>query len=395
MPTHWTTPAELADQVRRIWANGKILTARFSGTQLFPHRLRLKRPDTHALSGCFEQVRTWIRQLEDGSRAKRGFGYDIDWTEVNHRQLGRQRIPNGATIATEGDAARLIGKEKEVRRFDELAKASLNAHPVLASWISHKPLVMLDNAADWNKILAVLAWFRVHPQSNMYLRQIDVPGVHTKFIEVRKPLLSELLDVILTPPLDMEPTGTPTTFEQRFGLRSKPATIRFRMLDPKLVIGGLTDISAPATQFALLNPPVRLVFVTENEVNGLAFPEMPDSMVVFGLGYGLDVLACADWLKRREVHYWGDIDTHGFAMLDRLRAQLPAARSLLMDRNTLMAHRDSWVAEEIPHRGTLTRLNADEHTLFRELQSNVLGDRIRLEQERVSFGLLKVALKNL
>jgi hypothetical protein len=167
------------------------------------------------------------------------------------------------------------------------------------------------------------------------------------------------------------------------------------MLDLKLSIGGLTDIGTTASQFALLNPPARRVFVTENELNGLAFPEAPDSMVVFGLGYGLDVLAGAEWLRDREVHYWGDIDTHGFAMLDRFRAQIPAARSLLMDRSTLLEHRDAWVTEELPHRGTLTRLNADEHALFKELQSNVLGDRIRLEQERVSFGRLQVALGGL
>ncbi|MDT5095877.1 MAG: hypothetical protein QOH60_5240, partial [Mycobacterium sp.] len=37
---------------------------------------------------------------------------------------------------------------------------------------------------------------------------------------------------------------------------------------------------------------------------------------------------------------------HGFAILDRLRAWLPRARSVLMDRETLLAHRDRWVTED-------------------------------------------------
>jgi hypothetical protein len=56
-------------------------------------------------------------------------------------------------------------------------------------------------------------------------------------------------------------------------------------------IQGLSDIATPAAQFARLSLPVRRVFVTENEINGLAFPAVPESIVVFGLGYGLDRLS--------------------------------------------------------------------------------------------------------
>ena len=42
------------------------------------------------------------------------------------------------------------------------------------------------------------------------------------------------------------------------------------------------------------------------------------------------------WLRRCAVHYWGDIDTHGFAMLARARRALPQTESLLMDRDTLL-----------------------------------------------------------
>jgi len=97
-----------------------------------------------------------------------------------------------------------------------------------------------------------------------------------------------------------------------------------------------------ADSFIRLQPAVSRVFITENEINFLAFPAVADSLLVFGAGYGFDGLAQAGWLARCQVYYWGDIDTHGFAILDQLRTHIPHARSLLMDRATLLAFEDQW-----------------------------------------------------
>jgi len=39
----------------------------------------------------------------------------------------------------------------------------------------------------------------------------------------------------------------------------------------------------------------------------------------------------ADWLARSRILYWGDIDTHGFFILNRLRGIFPHAESFLMN----------------------------------------------------------------
>ena len=124
------------------------------------------------------------------------------------------------------------------------------------------------------------------------------------------------------------------------------------------------------------------------------FHPTPSAIVIFGLGYGLERLARVSWLSERRIHYWGDIDTHGFAILNRLRHHIPTARSLLMDRATLDAHRRLWTQEGRNQRfmGELDRLTNDEWQLFDDLRQNRLGDRVRLEQERVSFGRLKGSL---
>ena len=148
----------------------------------------------------------------------------------------------------------------------------------------------------------------------------------------------------------------------------------------------------PADQFAALTLNLTRVFVVENEITGLAFPPIPDSMVVLGLGHAVSLIAVARWLADRDVHYWGDLDTHGFAMLNRLRASLPRARSLLMDRATLLAHRPLWTTEEAPHLATLDRLTPEEAALHSDLRHDRLARAVRLEQERISFGWLRPVL---
>jgi hypothetical protein len=151
----------------------------------------------------------------------------------------------------------------------------------------------------------------------------------------------------------------------------------------------------PAEQFAGVSLGIARVFVVENEVTGLAFPAMPDSMVVLGLGHAVSLIATARWLAERDVHYWSDLDTHGFAMLDRLRASFPGVRSFLMDRETLLEHKPLWTTEEAPHVAPLDRLTPEEAALHADLCYNRLGRSVRLEQERVAFGWLRRALDTL
>ena len=386
----WSTADELEAQVRRLWDRGRLLVTPSEGGSTFPLSLRLRRPDSGAMSDRFDDVRRWIRALDDGSKARRGFGYEIEWTEIDHRQLGRNRVPAAAFVPTREDALRLVGRKKQAERFDQLAAATLARCPELRAWAGRKPMALLENGEDWEKILTVLVWFRAHPRPAIYLRQLDIAGVDTKFIEARKSLFTELLDLVL--PADAVHASSKRQFEGRYGLLSKPPLVRFRIVDRRHRIGGLSDITVPAAQFAEMESAVQRVFITENEINGLAFPEVRDAAVIFGLGYGLERLAEVAWLRDKAIYYWGDIDTHGFAILDRLRMTFPEASSLLMDRDTLMQHRTLWVQEDVPYAGPLSRLTPTEQATFDELVANRLGERVRLEQERIGFAWVMRAL---
>lgn len=389
----WTTPAELRDQLLRLWDRARILSARFEDQPLFPLRLRLKRPTQRELLERYDEARGWIRALEAGE-ARSGAGYRLEWEEIQHRQLGANRVPSIAVLDSEEDALSLIGKTAEGRRFTRICEETLARFPMLSTWLRDSPLVALAHHHEWAAILETLEWFRAHPSSDRYLRQVDVQGVHTKFIEARRGLLTELLDQILPESaVNRSATGT-FGFEARYGLRVRPTLVRMRVLDPKLAVGGLLDVTAPLEQLAALPLRFSHVFVTENDVNALAFPELEDSVILFGGGYALERLASLSWLASAPVYYWGDLDTHGFAMLDRLRGVLPTVRSFLMDRETLLAHRALWTEEPEGkrHLASLNRLTPPECALYDDLRGDRLGERIRLEQERIGFGSIERAI---
>ncbi|PKL45363.1 MAG: hypothetical protein CVV42_18515 [Candidatus Riflebacteria bacterium HGW-Riflebacteria-2] len=153
-------------------------------------------------------------------------------------------------------------------------------------------------------------------------------------------------------------------------------------------IAGLTDLQVRIDEFARLQLPLKTVFVTENEINGLVFPEVAGAMVIFGLGYGLDRLSGIDWLKQVDIVYWGDIDTHGFAMLDQMRSYFPQTKSMLMDHETLLAHREFWGNEPKQVKRELPRLDAVESALYQALLTGTYAPSLRLEQERISYSLV-------
>ncbi len=57
-----------------------------------------------------------------------------------------------------------------------------------------------------------------------------------------------------------------------------------------------------------------------------------------------------------------------------------------MDRATLMAHRERWFDEERPTKAALSRLMPEEQALYHDLVTDALGQRVRLEQERIDWG---------
>lgn len=389
----WTSSADVCAQVRRLWDRGLLPAQLVGGEELFPRRLILKGPASKELAERFDEVRSWIAHLDREAQH-----YRLVWRSINHRVLGANSVPTEIWVDSLDDALHLIGKRREARRLSTITEETRNRLPQLIPWLIKRPLRALELADDWSCLLMLVDWLREHPHPTIYPRQIDLPGVHSKFIEGHRGVLSELFDLVL-PEDAIDPAFTGVSgFCRRYGFLDKPSRVRFRILDNAIRLlpaGDDQDITLTHTSFSSLALPVTRVFITENEINFLAFPSVPEALVIFGAGYGFDNLASNPWLHQKDIYYWGDIDTHGFAILNQLRRYFPHVQSLLMDRPTLLAHQSLWGVEAQPETGTLARLNEEEGVLYDQLRNNHWAERIRLEQERIGFDFLREALREL
>jgi len=380
VPKPWTRPVDVRAQVDKKWP--ALLTAFMNGQEWVPLPVPVRGPGPAEIGERIAEVQEWAAQWR---RAASG-PLRVEYKNVGGRHIGTNSIPCRAWVDGYDEAWALLGRRGEVRRLAELALCAKEECPRLLPWLDRRPVKALDLARDWPHLLATVRWIDEHQVPGMYLRQVDVPGVDTKFIGRHKGVLAELLDLQLDP--DRVDLQAPD-FEGRYGFRPKPTYVRFRSPAGQ---GGCTELTVRADEFATPPPGVGRVYVVENEITYLAFPLAPDVIVIFGGGYAVQVLESLGWLATLDLFYWGDIDTHGFAILNRLRRRFPHARSVLMDRATLLAHDSQWVTEPSPAKADLGLLSPAEQDLYRALVTGVFGPAVRLEQERISFAALERAL---
>lgn len=386
---NWTRPPDLRAQVQKLWDRGELLAALVTSEPLFPKRLTIKAPTSAEIADHFDEVRAWVGELRAFPNCR------VEMREFRHQLFGANAVPQAVWIDTVGEALALIGKQRAAARFTGLIEVTHKLEPRLLPWLAKRALRALELTDEWKRLLEIVSWIEKHPAPGVYLRQVDIPGVHSKFIEAHRGVLSELLDIVMPPEaIDLTATGI-SRFAKRYGFRDKPVLIRFRPLDPQgsiLPCGLSRDITLDAESFARLDPTVSRVFITENEINFLAFPQVKESLVIFGAGYGFEMLNEVKWLKRCRIHYWGDIDTHGFAILDQLRSRFNHVESFLMDRATLLAFESQWGEEEKQTLRDLTGLKLEEKALYDDLRDNRIRKHLRLEQERIGFGWVESAL---
>lgn len=376
----WTRPGDVREAIRKRWP--ALLTAFLSGQEWAPLDVPLRGPGPAEIGERLAEVQAWAAEWE---RVERG-PLRVEYRQVGGRLVGANRLPGRAWVDSYAQAWELLGARREISELTRVTDQAKAECPRLLPWLEANPVKALQLAGDWGRIIATIRWIDEHQRDDLYVRQVDVPGVDTKFIEGHKGVLTQLLDLQLDP---ARVNVAATDFAGRYGFRRKPDYVRFRCTRPG---SAYTEMTVRADELTAPPTGVTRAYILENEVTYLAFPLAADAMALFGDGYAVNVLASLDWLAALDLTYWGDIDTHGFAILNRFRSRFPHARSILMDRETLLAHRSQWVTEKIPTKATLPQLTPAEQDLYRDLVNETFGPAVRLEQERVSFGSLDEAL---
>jgi hypothetical protein len=351
----------------------------------WPLTISLGIPTEQAARNRLDAALAWVRAWQSWQ----GTGA-LQWTERQWRTLGTQRVPELLRLDGPRDVAIWLD---EVARWDQACRRQADMStrwPVLMGRLGRLFDVLADYPeADFDRLTATLDWLVRHPDSGLYLRQLPIPGLDTKWIEARKAVLAELLCSV-TGRADI-----PGDFHALCGLCRPPPRVRMRVLDPALRerVGGLGDLTVSIDDLERLDIAPRHVVIVENLQTGLALGELPGTVAFMALGYGVDLLAGLAWVRNANCLYWGDIDTHGFAILSLLRARLAAVRSMFMDEPTLLSHRALWSSEASQHAAQeLPHLDPAEQALYRALKLQTFGPAIRLEQERISWEIAWPAL---
>ena len=210
--------------------------------------------------------------------------------------------------------------------------------------------------------------------------------VHTKFIEQNKRIIKSLT----------EKADSEFEFEITFGLRAKPDFVRFRSLSDNIILpfseSRLNECQILLDDFLKLDESflnrIKNIFIVENEMVYLTFPQCKDSICIWGQGYKVNILNGIEWFKSKGLYYFGDLDEHGFDILSTYRRYYPQIQSFCMDKNVLDEYEQFLVQGKKLENGRIPEnLNEIEKECFMILRS-VKSEKNRLEQERISVAYI-------
>ena len=328
----------------------------------------------------------WIRWWREFDSAQDALDVQITWVERRLPGFGAVALPQRVEVRGDRAIARIAGRaahwEAMLARATDLLRLGPDESVLRLAAAATAPTWEKLSDADMERLLAVCRWALAHPTEGLRAREIAVPGVDTKWIESRLRVVEQLVDAARSGRDSARPDGAVTA--SGLGLKRSDLRVRMRLLDPAIDFP-LRDVESPVDQLAALWPGSegpRTLVVVENLTTFLALPDLPGAVGLFGRGFAVDAVAALPPAMTARIVYWGDLDSHGFAILDRLRHHAPHAVSVLMDIETLDAWGEFTVPEPTPARAAPTRLTPDETAALEALTGR--GD-LRLEQERIPW----------
>ncbi|MET3605805.1 hypothetical protein ABIC99_003639 [Sphaerotilus sulfidivorans] len=349
------------------------------GAGTWPLEINLGTPTEADFAADISAVRRWV----DAWSSWRGVG-ELHQERRQFMRIGVQTLPSRVILRGPEEVAAWCGQAQRWQR------AALRCADLVSHWPRlqerhglgrHFDVLADYSESDYTRLHTALAWLLSNPASGLHVRQLPLEGIDTKWLEQRKRLIVDLLGLIRN-------SETETDFHTACGLVRAPHRVRMRILCPimRKQVGGLRDIEAPVSELAALSLNPQVVLLVENQETGLALQDMPGVVSFMRLGAAVSVLGSIPWLAGRPAVYWGDIDTHGLAILARARRVLPSTRSVMMDAATLERYIELTVQEPTQHADAeLPELTLEEINVFKGLRSGRWGERIRLEQERITW----------
>jgi hypothetical protein len=367
------TPTDILTDIRRrldrTWA-GDLTGATTSWPYRFPLGTTTK---TELEAGWRTTYQPLIRQWRDWAGA-----HPVQLHSQPKRvYTTTQNIPTHVEVADLGTAADMAGGSWSTR----LTRARERIHMVNSRFPDIPGLTRLIRGTDgypdvdFALLLTVADWFKTNNAAGHTPRQVPILGVHAKWLNTHQPHILLL-------------TGRDT-----LGLLPRhPARIHFTYLDPAYLATGARRHDS-ATVGDTFTPPYQpsVVVISENKDTAIHFPPTAGGIAVEGAGFGGKTAAAFPWLtKAPHLYYWGDIDAHGYEILNGWREDGVHVTSVLMDLTTYdtYAHYgtntdQNGIRLKPGSRKSLLCLTPDEHTVYQRLLDPSFPGHRRIEQERI------------
>lgn len=372
------SPDEIKAYAEKWWK--PFLQSILLKEQFFPRSIeRIGKIKSGQITERFDVLQKEVEVLYRYSKSQTGTGYKVVTAEKNFRRTGSHELPDNILFETADDYIAFVGKKKEWKHFQvnlEKIKISL---PELEPWMVNNCQYLTSDKINWEDILRVCHYFISTPRPALYLRQLPVQ-IHTKFIEDNAALIQSLLDFLIP---DHIRDFSQKRFAERYFLKYDEPLIRLRFLDKQLCDSrGLSDISIPLSDFEKLEVSTRNILITENKMNFLTLPAFTSTIAVWsGGGFNVSYLKNITWLSAKRIVYWGDIDEHGFQILNQLRSYYPTAQSTMMDMATYKEF-EAFAGTGFRNKTeNLSLLTPEENDVFKLLKMSAAKNR--LEQEKI------------
>lgn len=343
-----------------------------------PYKLLSRQYEQDAFNSIFSWVDSWKTFDKNNS-----FG-DVEYASKRIGTLRPSAVPVRLVLHDIESCFAYIHKDAEMKCFLEAYNRLQEHNALLRKWalkeykLFRYPCPKLD---DFEKVADKIATVVPEDAPYIFKRELEIPGVDTKFFEKNIEAIREMYNVlhdtkfvnlselnqvlhIIKPPEDKE-------------------FIPIRFLDSKYRVDNITIMKIHYTELSRLTMRPKKVYIVENKETFYHFPIISGSVVIFGAGISVSgLLKDIPFIQEADdVYYWSDLDTNGFQMLNNMRKIYPKLRSFLMDMETVMLTKQFAVEDTGSVMAGFDQLTPSENECFDYLQQR----RLRIEQEKIPW----------
>ncbi len=373
------SPDQLAELLTRQWHSADKREHRLLDPQAWPISLPIGRPPPTLFAQQTAQVREHIERWRTVTVG------EVQWQSIAYRSAAAPvSLPQQWQLRSLEEWAQASGDAQvqlELQRLRYfLSRVDARFHSLL---IRQRSLWRDRNDEEVMQAAALALELEPGVAAGRPLRSLALAGIDSKFMERHRNLVTALLDIRFD--------GQASQLGLSSFLDAADEGDHWLLVAP-LSPGLLAFVQQRVRARELRDTPLpaKRILLIENDRCLHLLPTLPDTIAVLGSGLDLAWL-CADWLRERELGYWGDMDTWGLRMLARARELQPRLTPLLMDQPLFERFSETRAVPEPINAGPvpLDELTGTEQVFYQYLLDQAKG---RIEQEFLPQSVVAEAL---